>query len=250
MPFTTLPFHPNGHQFTREPQDTVEVLVIEEPQKAGMPDAPDFIVHRARMSHACWKCGAYDFTERLAEDGVHFDGEPCPVPDTGITTVITLNVPSGKIIVNDDLRPVYDAFDPAEEKFATYNSILGQAQVVEAFAAQGCAFGPVGNTSPGLYRTGQDTYVIANPGYDEETDTETFPEGWTLLADVCTGLWAYSIADHADWVSKGGDITKKPMATVVDIPAGVYEFVHHTGEAGFDRESSDVVIFADIKKND
>lgn len=162
-----------------------------------------------------------------------------------ITTRIMLAVPSGKIVVRDSLRPLYDW---REAEVADYNSLAGQAQAVEAMAARGCAYGPVGNSCPGLYRTGEGTYVIANLPYSEDTDDEVVPAGWTLLAGIITDLWAYSIADLGDFEAKGGDVESLGWgATVVDVGPGTYEFTHHTGEASFDRDA-DTVIFADIRR--
>lgn len=131
---------------------------------------------------------------------------PCSTPQ-GITTTITLNVPSGKIVIDDDLRDWYDITEEQDRSFASYNTARGQAQVVEAMAELGCAYGPVGNSCPGLYKTGEGTYVIANPGYDENYDEVDPDKLGTHLAGVVTDLWAYSIADYDDWVSKGGGDT-------------------------------------------
>jgi hypothetical protein len=164
----------------------------------------------------------------------------------GITTVVTLRVPSGQVIVTDDLRPVYD-WDG--DSVADYNTALGQHQAIEAMAAQGCAYGPVGNSCPGLYRTGPDRYVIASPGWDGDGDEEIIPEGWERLASVITDLWAYSVADYGDWVARGGDPAGLDWAdTVVDVTPGTYRFTHHTGEASFDRDAPGTVIFADIER--
>lgn len=244
----TLPFHPNGHQFSSDPLETVEVLVLE------IGEETHNYLDRSRMSYSCFKCGGYRFEERVTDDGVHMDGEPCPVPDEGITTVITLEVPSGKIIVADNLRSVYNGFD--RDKLADYNSVLGQAQFVEAMAKLGCAYGPVGNSCPTLWKTGEDTYIVARKPWltgdeDEWADEDSVPapEGAESLAGIITDLWAYCIADYDDWLAKGG----KPVeelgwsVIVVEVPPGTYEFTHHSGEKSFDPDA-DHVVFADIKR--
>ncbi|MPY60577.1 hypothetical protein [Streptomyces spongiae] len=84
----------------------------------------------------CGFCGEY-FAPRIADDAAYVD-KPCQHSDR-ISTVITLNVPSGKNIVTDDLRPV---FSVERNNLASYNSTLGQAQYIEAMAVIGCAYGP------------------------------------------------------------------------------------------------------------
>lgn len=224
-----LPLKPNGHLISH----TGDVKVLRIPDR----EAP-MILMDARDCHLCDQRPGL----RIAEDAV-YAVDPCPFPE-GITTTITLDVPSGKIIVTDDLRPFYD-WDGCTS--AGYNSVLGQAQAVEAMAAVGCAYGPVGNSCPGLYRVGEDRYVIASPEYDED-ENPSLPES-DLLAAVCTDLWAYSIADFEHWKGRGGDPAKLGWSdTVVDVPPGTYRFVHHSGERTFDRDAAGTVVFADVER--
>lgn len=169
--------------------------------------------------------------------------DPCPYPN-GITTKITLSVPSGKLIVTDSLRPVY--WWDRRAIAADYNSTLGQAQAVEAMAALGCAFGPILHGA-GLYRTGPDRYIIANPDLDED-DNPSLPED-TCLADITADLWAYSIADFEHWKARGGDPANlDDNDTIVDVTPGVYEFTHHSGERSFDGDAAGTVIFAHVER--
>ncbi|OEV09203.1 hypothetical protein [Streptomyces nanshensis] len=177
----------------------------------------------------------------VGEEAVHVQS-PCPFPD-GITMQITLEVPSGQMIVTDDLRAVHDVdFDAG----ASYSTALGMAQVVEAMAALGCAFGPVFNTCPGLYRTHEpDSYLIAAPVIDE-ADVPSLPEE-TRLARISTALWAYSIADVEDWKAKAGDVDQLGKYTVVDVTPGTYRFTLHAGERGFDHYAEGTVVFAHVE---
>ena len=229
---TFMTFNANGHQFRIDDGKIVRVSEYE-------PGEP-FIVE---LSAA--RCGTCDARPDLAFTGDTVTVRtPCPYPD-GITSVITLKVPSGKIIVTDDLRPVYNWRD---DEITDYNSALGQHQAIEAMAAQGCAYGPVGNSCPGLYCTGAGTYAIASLAYNQETDEAVVPEGWTELATVITDLWAYSIADFDDWKARGGEEATLDWGdTIMDIEPGSYEFTHHTGERNFDRDAEGTVIFAHVR---
>lgn len=245
MTTLTVPFETNGHRVTWLPMATVEVLSLEIGEETHLH------LNRAHMSYSCWQCGEFIDPEVTAE-AVRVK-TTCPVPAEGLTSVIRLEVPSGRIVVDDDMRPLFNGFD--HDNLADYNSVLGQHQVIEKFAEDKCAFGPVGNSCPTLWQTDEDTYVIArkpwltapdDPWADE--DDVPAPEGARKLASVCTTLWAYSIVDYDEWVRRGGDPENLPaMAEIVEIPAGTYEFTHHSGETGFDGDEDDVV-WADIKK--
>ena len=174
----------------------------------------------------------------VADDTVRAQ-DACPYAE-GITTRVTLRVPSGKLVITDDLRPLYtwdrDSFD--------YNASIGKARVIETMAAQGCAYGPVGNTCPSLYRTGPDTYVIAS--VDE--DDPCLPDS-SRLATVCTDLWAYSCADLDDFLARGGDRAELDRyADIVEIEPGEYRFTHHTNELDFDYDAAGTIIYAHIER--
>ncbi|MFC4048375.1 hypothetical protein ACFOY4_01655 [Actinomadura syzygii] len=228
MTIRRLPVKANGHILARE--SDVEVHQVGD-QEVLIP----------RVPHACAVCDTWPEL-RVTNEAVEAQ-KPCLYPG-GITTEITLSVPSGKMIVTDDLRPIMN-YDPTG--LADYNTVLGQAQAVKAMAAVGCAYGPVGNTCPGLYRQGADHYIIATPGLDENDDP-LLPEDM-CLARIITDLWAYSIADFELWKARGGVPEGLCWAdTIVDVPAGTYRFMHHTGERGFDRDAAGTVTFANIER--
>lgn len=229
-----LPFLTNGHLAALTDGELATVYEHEDME----PFIPQLSFSR------CGTCGAL-FVLHISANAVCIQ-DPCPYPD-GLTSIITLAVPSGKLIVTDDLRPVYGRWD--ETGMADYNSELGQHQAIAAMAAKGCAYGPVGNSCPGLYHTGTDSYVIASLSYDQDTDKEQLPGGWQYLAGIITDLWAYSIADYADWLAKGGNSDDLDWThTVVDVPPGSYRFTHHTGERSFNRDAGGTITFANIER--
>jgi hypothetical protein len=188
----------------------------------------------------CRYCGESPHLILVADETARAQ-DPCPYPN-GITTDITINVSSGRIIVTDDLRPVYDC-DP--EPFVTLSSSLGQARLVEAMASIGCAYGPV-RSCAGLYRTGADSYIIASPDYDQD-DEPSLPED-TLLAEVATNRWSYSIADFEDWKARGGGPEQLEWTnTVVDVTPGTYRFVHNSEAHGFGGAPG-TVVFAQVER--
>ncbi|MFK0047755.1 hypothetical protein ACIQU4_27440 [Streptomyces sp. NPDC090741] len=225
----TLPLEANGHILSFSGKTEAEVYFL-----AGIP----------QVSGVAYGCGVCDERPKYQVTDTAIKVEnPCPYPE-GLTTEITLEVPSGKIVVTDGLSPLYSYDDSG---LASYNSALGQAEAIRAMAAAGCAYGPVGNSCPGLYRTGPDTYVVARPGYDED-DNPDLPED-DCFAGIVTDLWAYSIADFDHWKSRGGDPdTLGWTVSVVDITPGTYRFTHHTGERGFNGDAPGAVVFAHVER--
>ncbi|MFI2790736.1 hypothetical protein [Kitasatospora sp. NPDC018614] len=219
----------NGHQFVN---NEAEVNVFNgEMFPAGFPFG------------GCRICGQHP-TYEVVEEAAHVQ-EPCSHPD-GITTTITLSVPSGRLLVSDNLRPVYNWGDDA---LVDYNCVLGRDRAIKVMAAIGCAFGPASDRSLGLYRTEQDRYIIATPWIDFDNDeTPSIPEE-TCMAQICTDIWSYALADYEHWLSMGGDPeTLDSGDTVVNVTPGTYQFVHHSGERGFDVDSEGTVIFAHVDR--
>lgn len=191
------------------------------------------------LTNSCRHCDEYISWE-LDESGEGLIAKtPCQFPN-GITQYIDIKVSSGKIIVGNDLRPVFDGF---KEGFPSYNTSVGQAAVVKKYAAQGCAYGPVGNSCPSLYRHEDGKYSIASI-YSEEADDAVEEAYGESLAWICTDLWAYHIADYAVYLERGGEpIEEQHWAGpfVIDFPNGTYRFHHHTWEKDFNHDGETTV---------
>lgn len=179
----------------------------------------------------------------------------CSLPN-GMTTTIEIDVPSGKLICDDDLRDAKLFHDVQEHDYkdktqASYNSTLGQAQVIERSAAVGLAYGPCLNTSPSLYEIEPGKYVVASSGYDEDTDEEIHPED-TAVAGFCTDLWAFSMADYETYLAAGGkpieEEDQNGTRSVIEVPPGRYRMTYHGGEVGFDYHPSGIATFAEFER--
>jgi len=205
---------------------------LDEPLPLGRGGSRDF---------ECLDCGQ---KMRLAFNGKGFVwiDKPCEYPD-GIVTEYELNVPSGKIVVDDDLRTWF----PVDEDYDV-NGTIGCHLSSLAAAEIGMAYGFVGNTCPHVYRNG-DKFVIGSYReelWDRETN-ETYPNPdpcpWGEdVASICTDLWWYSIADYDDFARRVAhytpDRTVKEIVDhwtvhVVDVRPGVYRFRQ---EQGVDRD--------------
>ncbi|WP_114906841.1 hypothetical protein [Ornithinimicrobium murale] len=199
----------------------------------------------------CATCDAYPEFSQGTDRKTLVAKTSCALPD-GIESVVHLDVPSGRIIINDSLWPVYDVGLP----FApSYNAAAGQVLHNEAMAKIGCAFGQVGNSSPSLVRIAPGRYVIASFDPDAGPGEEGHLGGDVeVLATVCTDLWAYSVADYADYLAKAAghspaELERQSGATVVDVEPGTYRFRNHAGRADFDLHGGDwPLVFAHIER--
>lgn len=236
MPITSLPVISPNHDLGR---DTVRIC-------NDVTDSGRAVQFLLESLMVCQNCGEY-LPGRITEEAVYLDGE-CGFVDQ--PTVTRLEVPSGKLIISTDLRPVYDGYDDTYEKFAPYSTKMGLSQVVEEFARQGCAFGFVGSRWPDLFQTGEDTYALASLGWDSELDDIAEPpSGWTRIGEIGGAVWSYSLADFGDWVNRGGDIKNLDAdAEIVAIPAGTYEFTYHGTEKEFNYDVAGTVLFTHIKR--
>ena len=90
--------------------------------------------------------------------------EPCPAVD-GAGYSVELAVPSGEIVISDDLRPAYPRPDDKETyRFGGINTAAGQRREAELLAANGCAYGQVGNCPRMLFRPGDGRARPASTG--------------------------------------------------------------------------------------
>jgi len=129
---------------------------------------------------SCYDCGDW---MRWEFDGVTLRARSeCKFKNGLQPTVFDLNIPSGRLIVANDLR---DLFRIAGDY--NVNTTLGLVQTTEKYAEAGLAHGFVGNTCPGVYKlSGKNTHFVLGPG--------PYP-GCRRVAGVCTDLWWYSICD-------------------------------------------------------
>jgi hypothetical protein len=187
------------------------------------------------LSMGCGVCGKSHYSGLDAVcDGVTLAViERCEMADWNGTTVIELNVPSGKLIVDDDLReltrlPVggYDV-----------NGDKGIQQTTKLYEKAGMAHGFVGNTCPSVYsdKEVEDGFLIANIPEEHE-------DAWgKSLAGVCTDLWWYSLIDAEEakrravafGLAKTGDeyvakhIDSRWERNIIDVKPGLYRLTHY-----------------------
>ncbi len=149
---------------------------------------------------------------------------PCPHPEGRPPFRWTLNVPSGRLVVANDLRDLF----PVPQDRQSVNEYKGCEDKTSAYAAVGMAHASVGNSCPGVYHLKEGRYEIAQYGWDEETDEELIPDDAIKIASICTDLWWYSICDHAEYLRRCSYLNKVGSdVNVVDVEPGLYEFTHY-----------------------
>lgn len=275
--YTNLPVDSRGHVFTATWGDgLVDGSIV----VSSAYDINQFSAHNASSCSNCDAHPSFDFYDdpergprlvyvnRINDNDGALD---CPVAD-GVEWTVDLAVPSGRMVVSDDLRPVYNVPLRHERDIPDYNSVLGQRLHCKEMEAIGCAFGPTSNIALGLFRPDDQTdgepvrYEIVTCFDDAEPGEEGYYAG-TEVADICTDLWAYSIADldHytarardlvasegyedgrrydgwslSGWIADGADPTALPSdLAVVDVEPGTYRFHHLGARADFDEDKDD-----------
>lgn len=213
--------------------------ILKEPGKAWVPiELADF-----RMSmRTCSCCGSDAFNLETNGKVVRIGGPPCQFPDGLPPNEWELNVPSGRLVIANDLRELF----PLEDDHFDVNTDIGCRQTASAYAAVGMSHAFVGNTCPGVYRCKDGTYKIANPPSEDRWDEKTKKyvpfkakfEG-ERLAGICTDLWWYSICDEEEYKRRLKRFKRKKDRDieVIDVEPGVYRF-RHSSE---DREGPKVV---------
>lgn len=203
--------------------DDVETLT--EALKGGPP-----LEKPLRTEPSClFKCGVCGEELVLETDGKTLRTvSQCPYPD-GLIFDFELNVPSGKLVVANDLRPLFDFIGDYD-----INTLVGCMKHSLAMAEVGCAQGFVGNTCPGVYQIDDNKLTIAATGLGEEDDDgnideddpELTPPG-ELVASICTDLWWYAIVDYDEFVRRDSKGTlDNHNAETVNVKPGVYRFRH------------------------
>jgi hypothetical protein len=138
---------------------------------------------------------------------------------------VEMNVPSGKIIIENDIR---NYWPEAEDDFDV-NETLGLKLTTETYGRHGMFHGFVGNSCPGVYRDG-DLFHIGNQGQDDDYDKVVGPIPGEYVGGVITDLWWYCVADLDDYLARGGTIEKNWAGPViVDVTPGRYVLKHHYG---------------------
>lgn len=207
-------------------------------------------------NESCTYCGQSEFLT----DGFKIWAEtPCPYPE-GIPCEIILDVLSGKVVIGNDFRNVFPGATDQEGPEFYVNASYGIHGTIKDHEADKMAHFFVGNSSPDVYKTGEDTLMIANPpsedkeiivptGVAEYVDNPEYDE-WLKdkqdLGGVCTDLWWVSMVDGDEAVKRGMDINPEsgPGWTEYvhfDCTPGRYAITYNGMMKSFNRDESPAI---------
>lgn len=188
--------------------------------------------------HDCCICGQrvhLELVEAVDEGdlkGIMRADSDCMYPN-GLEYTVQLDVPSGKMVVANDLRPLFDV-----SRDYNINTDMGCMMHTIAMADNKCASAFVGNTSPSFMELSKTHYQISSGSCDMD------PPG-IQRAYICTDLWWFCVVDLNEYLARGGNQNDRDI-TIVEVPIGIYEFTHYFHRKDFDRDDRPVV-FTDIK---
>lgn len=191
-------------------------------------------VHLSNLPRTCSFCGAEDFYLETDGIGVRLATDPCPFEAGLPPTEWELNVPSGKLVIANDLRQIFPL--PEAEDFSI-DTAYGCKQTALAYAQHGMSHAFVGNTCPSVYQLGKGVYKISNAPSTEMWNGKKYvdidpplPFDGKQVAGICTDLWWYSICDQAEFKRRCKRFGVKQAefnAEVINVKPGVYRFRHN-----------------------
>lgn len=211
-------------------------------------------VGRGMSSNTCSYCGTSRLPNETDGKTLRLGGEPCAVPEGFTPNEWELNVPSGKIVVANDLRSWFPL--PDGDSDFNINTTLGCRQTTSAYAEVGMSHAFVGNTCPGVFSLGGDKYKIANGPAEDYWDDKA--KEWKnydpppkfdgeRVAGVCTDLWWYSLCDLEELqrrFKKFGGNLDNAGGEVIDVKPGVYRFRH---DDEVDRDAPGETLYAEFE---
>lgn len=147
------------------------------------------------------------------------------------------------MIVGSDLRPEFD-----DDRWFDLNVAEGIMQRVKAMAEIGCAHLFVGNTCPGVYRTGPDELAVASAGFQPEQPGRLRLEidgrqvDGEAAAGVTTDLWWVSVVDGDEFDRRGAS----QQVQEISVTPGVYRFDYYRLLKSFKDDCEQPMLFAKV----
>jgi hypothetical protein len=172
-------------------------------------------------------------------------------PFTG-NTVVEIDVPSGKLIAADSLCsvPHFNVEPPLSINYGV--GLDAYAVLLAKRANANYAF--VGNSSPVIARQADGSLEVISPEWGD-FDEPVLNAGETIVARICTDLWATMLTDYQNWLDHGGpdigtanDAYALEKYTVIEVPAGRHRWTVFSHADGFDMHAAGRVTYARLER--
>jgi len=158
-------------------------------EKRDFDEFTEKLAHSIRCGTTqCFVCGEYLEISPVGNDRYVLD-KPCRVPGGYKEIKIKLNIPSGKLVIANDLRNLVDG---CPDYYINYDE--DKVLTSLAYADLGMFHTFLGNTCPRVIQKSTTKLAILSPAYDEENydDTELAGE----VGEICTDLWWWCGMDY------------------------------------------------------
>lgn len=185
----------------------------------------------------CGECGNRVYFERVGSTLVA--KSECDMPGGIPPYDVLLNVPSGRIVMANDLREM----TMVEGSF-NVNTTKGQMDLTRAYAEDGMAHIFTGNTCPGVYEQSEG-YAVALDNNSDATASDPGPK----RGSICTDLWWYSAMDKDLFEARCAEQSIDPTGLIeveLEVEPGVYAFSDELA----DRDADGFVVLSRIRKVD
>lgn len=205
--------------------------------------AEDFKDDNFQRRAQCSECGKhFSFTR---EGNTLVAANECEVPGGIKPYDVLLNVPSGRIVMANDLREL----TMVEGSF-NVNLTKGQVALTQAYAEDGMAHICTGNTCPSVIEQNDGIVVaIGDDFYEGDPHAVRKTKHGTKHGSICTDLWWYSAMDkdlfEARCAEQGID-PKTLIEVEIKVEPGVYAFSDQLANG----DDPGLVVFSRITKSD
>jgi hypothetical protein len=165
-------------------------------------------------------------------------------------TIVEIDVPSGRLIAADTLCGVghFNIDMPL-----SIESGYGLDAWAIAFAEVGVAYAFAGNTCPSVTRRTDGLIQVSSPDWETDEQAE-FGDDETVVATICTDLWAAMLTDYQHWLNHGGPDVETANAPygltkffVIDVTPGTYRWTVHSHADRFDTHAMGRINFAHLE---
>lgn len=208
----------------------------------------------------CYKCGestCWEFNGKVirlvtrrypGKLQVISDESPCSFAN-GIQPIVTrISVPSGQMLVGNDLRHIFDeellwGKDKKNEKYSRENSInhhAGKVRYVERYAKHGMLTGYLGSGGVDIYHHSDGILVVQ--ASERPKSIKKDGQKYSYVCHISLGLWWYGAADYDRCVALNEKETRKTLQTTkkkafylhshelasLKVKPGTYEMVHQS----------------------